>query len=146
MFQIIDGGEAYLSLRMMSNFEEELDVSYEYERPYHWHTYSAHQLLRFFDGEMFFSQRQIILIMRSLYASRMFERQVHALFYRALDLVCMLMCLCDFNLYSSRFARAASLPSAKHVSRCRIEFSMRLCACIYRDTYQCEHGHRSGSQ
>jgi hypothetical protein len=76
--QIIDGGEAYMSLRMMSDFEQELDASHEYQEPKKWHTYTANQLLRFFDGEMFFSHRQVVLIMRSLYASRTFQRQVCA--------------------------------------------------------------------
>jgi hypothetical protein len=93
--QIIDGGEARLSLHMMSEFDKELDVSNNYERPPKWQKYSAQQLLRFFDGEMFFSHRQIVLIMRSLHASLMFERQVCALLFRTITVACCVCASCS---------------------------------------------------
>ena len=73
---IVDGGSAFLSLRTLSGFNDVLDQSVGFLPPPEFQLQTAHQSFRFFDGELFYTKHQLLLLVHALHQSRVFERQV----------------------------------------------------------------------
>ena len=74
--QVIDGGTAQMCFRHLPDFDKEMDQSTGYSRPSEFQMQSTRSLLRFFDGDNFFTNHQLLLLLHGLINDRVFERQI----------------------------------------------------------------------